>query len=73
MTAIEIGAVIVAVTEAIKRTFPQVNGTITIIVAGLLGLIAGLAGLAGLNWAEGLVVGLSAAGVIKTAYAVSGK
>jgi hypothetical protein len=68
-----IGGVIIAITEALKRTFPQISGTITIIVAGILGLVAGLAGLAGLDWVSGLILGLASAGVVKVAGSIGGK
>lgn len=73
MSQAEIGALIIAVTEGLKRTFPQISGTITIILAGVLGLVAGLVGLAGLDWATGIVVGLAAAGVVKTASVIGSK
>jgi len=72
MTQLEVGAAIVAVTEGIKRVFPKINGWITIVVAAVLGVLAGVLGLAGLNWASGLVVGLSAAGVVKVGTAIGG-
>jgi len=71
MTSIEIGAAIVAITEGIKRAIPQVNGIVTIVVAGLLGLGAGLLELAGLNWITGLMLGLSSAGAITTVSKIS--
>ena len=69
MTSIEVGAAIVAITEAIKRTIPGVSGIITIIVAAVLGVLAGLAGIGGLNWLSGLAVGLAASGVYTVAAA----
>jgi hypothetical protein len=73
MTSIEVGAAIIAVTEAIKRTFPSVEGVWTIGVAALLGLLAGLVGLGGLDWITGLIVGLTSAGAVKVATSFSGK
>jgi transketolase C-terminal domain/subunit len=67
MTSLEVGAAIIAVTEAIKRAVPQVSGIVTIAVAALLGVAAGLAGLGGLNWLSGLAVGLASSGTVNVA------
>jgi len=71
MDQLEIGATIVAITEAIKRTVPQVNGVYTILVAAALGLIAGLTGINGLNWMTGLATGFASSGVVTTVSKVS--
>lgn len=71
MTSLEVGAAIVAVTEAIKRIVPQVSGVVTIAVAALLGLAAGFAGLGGLNWLSGLAVGLASSGTVTVVSKVS--
>ncbi len=73
MISVSVSAAIIAVTEAIKRTVPSVNGIVTIIVAGVLGILAGLAKIDGLDWLSGLVTGLTAVGVIKTASVIAGK
>jgi len=71
--SIEVSASIIAVTEAIKRIAPGVNGIVTIIVAAVLGVLAGLAKIDNLNWLSGLITGLAAVGVVKTASTVAGK
>jgi uncharacterized membrane protein len=62
-----IGAVIVALVQAIKEVFPGVQGAITTIVAALVGaLIALLAphiGVVSVSIAMGVLDGLAAAGV----------
>lgn len=74
MTSIEIAASIVAITEALKRLFPQyITGVTTIVIAGLLGLAVGFTGLAELTWLTGLITGLTAAGTVKVATSFSGK
>ena len=73
MSSLEVGAAIIAVTEGLKRAIPQINGIITIAVAGGLGILAGLAGFGGLNWLTGLAVGLASAGTVTVASKVSGK
>jgi hypothetical protein len=64
MSSVEIGAVIVALIQAIKTQFPKFNGIWTIATAAALGILAGIAGIAGLDWQSGLYVGLGAVGVI---------
>lgn len=70
-----IGAVIIAVTQAIKFVIPKVNGAVTIVVAGLLGLLVALIdthiGVADVSVAQGILTGLAAAGVHTTASALS--
>lgn len=62
-----IGTAIIAVTQALKFLVPNVNGAVTIFVAALLGLLVGLLdthiGVTDLTVAQGIVAGLSAAGV----------
>jgi len=70
---LSVAAAIIAVTEAIKRVIPGVQGWITIIVAAALGLAAGIAGLEGLNWWTGLVSGLVASGGMTVAKTISSK
>lgn len=68
MSSVEIGAIIVAIVQAIKYALPEkVSGIITIATAAVLGILAGLAGLGGLNWLSGLYVGLASVGVITAA------
>jgi len=63
MQNITLVAAVIAVTEAIKRQFPQVSGIITILVAAVIGLIAGFVNFQGLDPISGAVLGLSAVGV----------
>lgn len=62
-----IGAVIIAVTAAIKDTAPRVAGWVTVLVAALLGVLVALLdthiGIADISVAQGILTGLSAAGV----------
>lgn len=68
-------AVIVALTEVIKRFVPQVSGAVTIGVSALVGLVVALVdvyiGVADLTIAEGIMAGLSASGTVSVARAVS--
>lgn len=73
MISVSVSASIIAVTEAIKRVFPFFTGWIAIALAAGLGVLAGLAKIDGLNWLSGLLTGLTAAGVYKTASVVAGK
>jgi hypothetical protein len=62
-----IGAIIIAVTQAIKFVAPKVSGAVTIIVAMIVGaLVAALAphiGVAHITIAQGILTGLGAVGV----------
>lgn len=66
-----IGTVIAGVTEAIRLTFKDVNGAVTIVVAALVGLLVALVdtqvGVGDVTVAEGILAGLAAAGVVATA------
>jgi hypothetical protein len=75
MVEVQVGAAVVAVVEIIKQLVPNsvVRGLVTIVVAGVLGGLAGLAELQGLNVAEGIVVGLAAAGIVKLGKVVAAK
>lgn len=65
--AVFIGAVIIAVTQAIKFLAPNVSGAITILIAALLGLLVALVdtniGVVDMTVAQGILTGLAAAGV----------
>lgn len=69
--AIFIGTIIIAITEAIKLLAPKVNGAVTIGIAALVGLLVALVdteiGVADLTVAQGILTGLSAAGVVTVA------
>jgi len=73
MTSIELGGVIIAITEGLKRIVPQISGVYTIIVAGVLGVLAGLAGIGDFTWVSGLFVGLAASGSVTMATKISAK
>lgn len=66
-----IGLVIVAVTEGIKLLVPKVNGAVTIFVAAVIGVLVALLdvqiGVEDLTVAQGLLIGLSASGVVTVA------
>lgn len=73
--AVFIGTVIVAIVEVIKAFAPKIGGWVTIVVAGLVGLIVALVdvniGLPDVSIASGIMIGLSAAGVVATAKKVN--
>lgn len=66
-----IGTVIVAVVELIKYYVPKVTGPFTIAVAALVGLVVALLdthiGVVDITPAQGILTGLSAAGVVAVA------
>lgn len=70
-----IGAVIIAITQAIKMLVPQVNGAVTIGVSALVGVLVALVdqqiGVTDLSIAAGLMAGLSASGVVTVAKSIS--
>ena len=71
-TIVFIGTVIIAITEIIRRLVPHVNGSVTIAVAGLVGLLVAVLdifiGLPDIDIAKGIMIGLSAAGVVAVAH-----
>lgn len=66
-----IGTAIIAVTQLIKFYAPKVNGGATIIVAALVGVLVAILdtkiGVADISIAQGVMTGLSAAGVVTVA------
>lgn len=66
-----IGTIIIALTEVIRRLVPSVNGVITIAVAAIVGAIVAVIdtniGVADISVAQGILTGLSAAGVVAVA------
>lgn len=68
-----IGAIIIAVTQAIKAVWPVVSGAVTIIVACLVGVAVALLdthiGVANITVAQGILTALAAVGV----HTVAGK
>lgn len=73
--AVFIGTVIIAITQAIKYASPKVNGAVTIGIAALVGLLVALVdkeiGVVDLTVAQGILVGLSSAGVVTVAQKVN--
>lgn len=69
--AVFIGAVVVAVVDAIKSRVPQVTGEITVLVAGLVGgtiaLVDKYIGVTDITFAAGVLAGLAAAGAVGVA------
>lgn len=68
--AVFIGAVIIAITQAIKYVAPKVNGAVTIIVAVCVGIIIAAIdtsiGVQNLTIAQGVLTALAAVGVHTT-------
>lgn len=66
-----ITTIIIAVTEAIRLLVPKVNGAVTIGVAALVGILVALVdtqiGVQDITVAEGILAGLSSAGVVTVA------
>ena len=62
-----IGAIIIAITQAIKYVAPKVSGLITMVVAVLVGLVVALLstpiGLGHISVAQGILTALAAVGV----------
>jgi hypothetical protein len=69
--AVFIGAVVIALVDAIKSLAPGVHGAISVLVAGLVGGALALVdihiGVADLTVAAGVMAGLAAAGAISVA------
>lgn len=70
-----IGTIIIAITQAIKFLAPRVNGAVTILVTALVGLFVALLdtqiGVVDITVAQGILIGLSSAGVVTVASKVS--
>lgn len=66
-----ITTIIIAVTEAIRLLVPKVNGAVTIGVAALVGILVALIdtqiGVQDITVAQGILAGLSSAGVVTVA------
>jgi hypothetical protein len=66
-SAIFIGAMIIAIVQAIKYVFPQVTGAITTIVAILVGIAAAVVaphiGIVPITIAQGIMTALASVGV----------
>jgi hypothetical protein len=66
-----IGAIIIAVTQAVKFVWPKVSGAVTIIIAILVGVVVALLdthiGVADITVAQGIMIALAAVGVHTTA------
>lgn len=65
-----IGAIIIAITQAVKITFPNVNGAVTILVAILVGILVAVfstpLGIVSISVAQGILTALAAVGVHTT-------
>ena len=70
-----IGAIIIAITQAIKIVAPGVSGVVTILVALLVGVLVGLLdtaiGLTDISVAQGLLIALASVGVHTVASSVN--
>lgn len=66
-----IGAIIIALTQAVKFVWPKVSGALTIIIAVLVGVVVALLdthiGVADITVAQGVLIALAAVGVHTTA------
>ena len=69
--ALFVGTVVIAVTEFIKHLNPNVKGALTIAIAAAVGLVVALVdvqiGVENLSVAQGILTGLSAAGIVAVA------
>lgn len=72
-----IGAVIIALTQAIKTLVPNVSGVVTMIVAVLVGILVAVVdtsiGVVDISIGQGILIALAAIGVHTTASAVNTK
>lgn len=72
-SAVFIGAIIIAITQAIKFLAPAVRGIVTIVVAVVVGLVVALIsngiGLTHISVASGILIALAAVGVHTTSSA----
>lgn len=70
-SALFIGAVIIAITQAVKFVVPKVSGAVTIGVAVLVGILVSLLdtniGVVDISVAQGVMIALAAVGVHTTA------
>ena len=59
---------IIAVTEVVKRVkAKEYESAATIVIAAVVGAVAGFIGISGLSLETGILAGLEAAGIVKTA------
>lgn len=76
-SAILIGAIIIAITQALKFLSPKISGIVTMVVAVLVGILIACVdtniGLANITVAQGILIALGAIGVHTTAAAVNTK
>ena len=73
MDSVIASTVIIGIIDAVKRQFPKVTGLYGIALSIILGIVAGYFQFAGVNSIEnGILVGLSAAGIYKVASKVGG-
>lgn len=66
-----VGAVVVAVVDAVKSLFPDVKGAFTVLAAAVVGALLSLVdvelGITNLTVAEGVMAGLAASGAVSVA------
>jgi hypothetical protein len=74
-SAVFIGAIIIAITQAIKYLAPAVRGIVTMVVAVVVGIVTALIssgiGLTHTSVAAGILIALASVGVHTTASAVN--
>ena len=76
-STIFIGAIIIAITQAIKYVWPAVSGAVTILVALVVGVLVALLdtsiGVVNISVAQGIMIALAAVGVHTVAASVGTK
>lgn len=69
-STIFIGAIIIAVTQAVRLLVPKVNGAVTILVAILVGILVALVdkeiGVFDVTVAQGIMIALASVGTVTT-------
>jgi hypothetical protein len=75
LASIFIPFIVIAIVQFLKIVAPKISGALTIIVAVIVGivcsLLANVLGLAPVSIAEGIILGLTAAGIHTAASAVN--
>lgn len=76
-SAIFIGAIIIAITQALKFLSPRITGIVTLVVAVIVGILVALVdkgvGLADISVAQGILIALAAIGAHTTLTSTSAK
>jgi hypothetical protein len=55
--------IIAAIVEFLKKIFPQLNGTLTIVASFVVGVAVALAKFPGMLWIQAVLIGLYAGGI----------